>query len=142
VTHLSCGVMEDEPGEHHDPVASVEHDLRWEPDAPTPTLVHGTVTVAFRSGRRVELDLEPQPGRAYLRGGGYGGIDGWTQGQWRDGETAVNDVWDLSDSTKLGGWGAYSSDHLIRVRSEGKTGYGIVEYMVLPNHKRYGFVRG
>ena len=141
-THLSCGVMDDGSSPDDDQAIAVEHDVVWDPDSATPTLVRGTLEVRFRSGRRHRFELEALPGRAYLRGGGYGGIDGWTQGQWRDGQTAIHDVWDLSDSTRLGGWGAYSSDHLLRVRSGGETGYGIVEYMVLPTHQRYGFVRG
>ena len=141
-THISCGIMEDEPSRHPDPATAVEHDFEWEPDAATPTLVRGTVDVAFRSGRRLHFDLEALPGRAHLRGGGYGGIDGWNQGQWRAGDTAEHEVWDLSDRTRLGVWGAYSSDHLVRVGCEGTTGYGIIEYMMLPDHRRYGFVRG
>ena len=74
--------------------------------------------------------------------GGYGGVDGWFQGQWRDGETLTHEVWDLSDRTRLRSRGAFSSDHLLTATCDGQVGFGISEYMVLANHVRYGAVRG
>ena len=140
-THRSCGLME-AGGAGREHVARLAHDLVWETDAPTPTLVSGSLDVELRSGRRLAIDLTALPGRAHLRGGGYGGVDGWFQGQWRDGETLTHEVWDLSDRTRLRSWGAYSSDHLLRATCDGRVGFGISEYMVLPNHIRYGAVRG
>jgi hypothetical protein len=141
VTHLSCGLM-DATGAGRDRALRVEHDLRWEQGAPTPTLLGGTVDVTFLGGRRITLDLMARAGRAHLRGGGYGGIDGWYQGHWKGENDLVNDVWDLSDASQLGRWGAFSSDHALEVRCDGQTGYGIAEYMVLAGHERYGAVRG
>jgi hypothetical protein len=138
-THVSCGLMGDTG---RDRVSRVLHDLRWEEGAPTPTLVGGTLDVEFWSGRRVQMQLSAKPGRAHLRGGGYGGIDGWFQGHWKGEQSLVHEVWDLADRSKLRSWGANSSDHLLEVGCDGEVGYGIAEYMVLPGHHRYGHVRG
>jgi hypothetical protein len=141
-THLSCGVMERSPNATRPHVALLTHDLRWEAGAATPTVVGGTIDIELTDGRRLPIELEARPGRAHLRGGGYGGVDGWFQGQWREGDTAVAEVWDLTDSQRARAWGASSSDHAMRASCDGVEGFGITEYMVLPDHRRYGFVRG
>ena len=97
---------------------------------------------AFLGGREVQLELAARPGRAFLRGGGYGGVDGWYQGHWKGEEDVVHEVWDLADRPALRGRGASSSDHLVEVRCDGQVGYGIAEYMVLDGHRRYGYARG
>jgi hypothetical protein len=117
------------------------HDLQWDHDSPTPTLIGGTVAVEFVSGRSLHLDLEARPGRVFLRGGGYGGYKGWFQGHWKGEEDIVHEVWDMSETEKLRSRGVYSGDHLVRVTADGEIGHGISEYMVLPGHHRYGHVR-
>ena len=92
-------------------------------------------------GRVLHLDIAALPGRAHLRGGGYGGIDGWYQGHWKGEDSLVHDTWDLTDRAQLKSWGANSSDHAVRVECEGRTGFGVAEYMVLGGHTRYGHVR-
>lgn len=139
-THLSCGVVGPD-GAWDDIAVSVAHDLSWERSAPTPTLIGGEVRVQFRSGRTLPLELRAKPGRAYLRGGGFGGYQGWFQGHWKGESSIEHEVWDLTEADKLGSRGRYSSDHLVEVRVDGQVGYGIAEYMVLPGHERYGHVR-
>ena len=140
-THLSCGLMSPR-GSGRERVLRVEHDLSWERDAPTPTLVGGTVAVSFLGGRDLRLELTALPARAYLRGGGYGGVDGWYQGHWKGELDVVHERWDLTDRAALRSRGAASSDHMVEVRCDGSVGYGVAEYMVLDGHERYGYARG
>ncbi len=141
-THRSCGFMAHDEGPGRERLARLTHDLSWEVGAATPTLVGGTVDVELIGGRRLRLDLEARPGRVFLRGGGYGGYEGWYQGHWKGELDLVHEVWDLADVDAQRARGAYSADHLVRVTADGETGHGIAEYMVLPGHHRYGHLRG
>ncbi|MDP9182142.1 MAG: hypothetical protein M3P04_05135, partial [Actinomycetota bacterium] len=93
--------------------------------------------LTLADGRKLDLRLRAMPGRAHLRGGGYEGWNGWFQGQWRGEQTSESDVWDLSDNDQLYRYAKAGSDHLVEVTCDGRIGYGIVEYMVLPGYGRY-----
>ncbi|MFN2538769.1 MAG: hypothetical protein ABR549_11590 [Mycobacteriales bacterium] len=118
-------------------VLSVEHDLVFEPGAATITLREGELRLLLDDGSKLDLQLRALPGRAHLRGGGYEGWNGWFQGQWRGELTSECDVWDLTDAGQLYRYAKAGSDHLVEVTAAGQTGYGIVEYMVLPGYGRY-----
>lgn len=118
-------------------IVGVEHDLTWVKDAPAPTLLGGTVSLLLLGGDRIDLELAARPGRAHLRGGGYEGWNGWKQGHWRGELTAEHDVWDLTDADSFYRYAKAGSDHLVEVTYQGQTGFGIVEYMVLPGYGRY-----
>lgn len=139
--HRSCGLMDADGSMANERAVRIDHDLVWERDAPTPTLVGGSLDVEFTSGRNLVLDLRALDGRAHLRGGGYGGYKGWFQGHWKGESSIEHEVWDLDETEKLASRGVYSSDHMIEVRTDDQVGYGIVEYMVLPGHERYGYTR-
>jgi len=136
--HLSAGLT---PLLGKDPepeaIVAVEHDLEWIAGAPAPTLSGGTIRLQLSDKRALEFGLRTLPGRAHLRGGGYEGWNGWFQGQWRGDDTAESDVWDLTDAGQLYRYAKAGSDHLVEVTHNGQTGYGIVEYMVLPGYHRY-----
>ncbi|HZE65782.1 MAG TPA: hypothetical protein VE081_04070, partial [Sporichthyaceae bacterium] len=136
--HLSAGLTPRVGGEGEtEAIVAVEHDLQWVADAPAPTLAGGTLVLRLSDGRALEFGLRTLPGRAHLRGGGYEGWNGWFQGQWRGEQTAEHDVWDLTDPTQLYRYAKAGSDHLVEVTHDGQSGYGIVEYMVLPGYHRY-----
>ena len=118
-------------------VVEVRHDLVFAPDAAAVTLVGGTLELILDDGAVRMLQLRALPGRAHLRGGGYEGWNGWFQGQWRGDLTAEQDSWDLTDVANLYRYATAGSDHLVEVTCDGETGYGIVEYMVLPGYGRY-----
>jgi hypothetical protein len=118
-------------------VVGVEHDLTWETDAAAPTLVGGSLSLLLHGGDRLELELTARPGRALLRGGGYEGWNGWKQGQWRGEMTAEHETWDLRDRANFYRYAKAGSDHHVRVRCQGETGSGTVQYMVLPGYGKY-----
>ncbi|HWH29072.1 MAG TPA: hypothetical protein VNU26_08935 [Mycobacteriales bacterium] len=136
--HLSAGITprvgDPQPEEA---ITAVRHDLEWVVGAPAPTLRGGSLTLVLQDGRTLDLQLRALPGRAHLRGGGYEGWNGWFQGQWRGDSTAEADVWELDDATQVYRYAKAGSDHLVEVTCDGQTGYGIVEYMVLPGYGRY-----
>lgn len=119
------------------PIVGVEHDLEFEADAPAPTLRGGLIALTLAGRKTMQLELRALPGRAHLRGGGYEGWNGWFQGHWRGDDAAEHDVWDLGDPDQFYRYAKAGSDHLVEVTHEGKIGYGIVEYMILPGYGRY-----
>jgi hypothetical protein len=136
--YVSAGLSGPSGNEYDgEPIVGVEHDLEWEPGAAAPTLLGGLVSLVLTGGKRMEFRLRALPGRAHLRGGGYEGWNGWFQGHWRGEDTVEHDVWDLSDASQFYRYAKAGSDHLFEVTHQGQTGYGIVQYMVLPGYGRY-----
>jgi hypothetical protein len=118
-------------------VVRIEHDLVWVDHAAAPTLAGGHVVLTMADGRRLEFDITALPGRAHLRGGGYGGWNGWYQGHWKGDDSIESESWDLTDRSQVYRYAKLSSDHLVQVRYGDEVGYGIMEYMVLPGYGRY-----
>jgi len=136
--HLSAGIVGPVgSGKEFPTITGVEHDLQWVEGAAAPTLAGGRLSLLLHGGDRIDLGLRALPGRAHLRGGGYEGWNGWLQGHWRGDLTAENDQWDLTDRDSLYRYAKAGSDHLVEVTHDGATGYGIIEYMVLPGYGRY-----
>lgn len=118
-------------------VVGVEHDLRWVTGAPAATLAGGDLRLTLADGRALEFELTAHPGRAHLRGGGYEGWDGWYQGHWKGEDSLEHDVWDLGDRSQFYRYAKAGSDHLVEARHDGRTGFGVMEYLVLPGYARY-----
>jgi hypothetical protein len=136
--HLSAGIA-GPVGHGGEPptIVGVEHDLHWQKGAAAPTLIGGSISLALHGGDQLDLELAAQPARVHLRGGGYEGWNGWKQGQWRGDLAAEHDEWDLGDYANFYRYAKAGSDHLVQVQCRGQTGYGIVEYMVLPGYGKY-----
>ncbi|KOS58196.1 hypothetical protein [Rhodococcus rhodochrous] len=136
--HLSAGIVPPVgSGKEFPAIVGVEHDLQWVRDAAAPTLAGGRIALLLHGGDRIDLQIRALEGRAHLRGGGYEGWNGWMQGQWRGDSTAEHDEWDLSDTASFYRYAKAGSDHLVEVTHDGATGYGVIEYMVLPGYGRY-----
>jgi hypothetical protein len=137
--HLSAGFSGplDAPDEQpFADVVSVEHDLSWA-DAPAPTLSAGTVRLNLEDGTSMDLRITALPGRACLRGGGYEGWNNWYQGHWKGDDSLEHDTWDLQDPENLYRYAKAGSDHLVELDYDGRKGYGVMEYIVLPEYHRY-----
>lgn len=118
-------------------IVAVEHDLRWAGDAAAATLESGTLTLVLEDDTKMDLEITAHAGRAFLRGGGYEGWNGWYQGHWKGEDSLEYDTWDLSDPSTFYRYAKAGSDHLIEVKCAGRTGYGVMEYIVLPGYHRY-----
>lgn len=139
--HLSAGIAPPlhgaGAGYPEEPIVGVEHDLDWVAGAPAATLSGGTIVLTLADGQRLVFEITALPGRAHLRGGGYEGWNGWFQGHWKGENSLEHDEWDLTDRSQFYRYAKASSDHLIEVRHNGQTGYGVMEYMVLPGYPKY-----
>jgi hypothetical protein len=132
-THLSA-MAHFRDGRHRgDRVVAVDHDFVWDNAATVRTLVGGKISIRFKSGTSLDIDVTALAPRAYLQGGGYG-VD---QGNWKGENHFEHEIWDLSEPTKLRDYIKGSSDHMLEARCGGETGYGIIEYLVRSGHIKY-----
>lgn len=120
-------------------VLAVEHDLHWDASAAALTLSGGAISLHLSDGTTRVVQIHAEKGRAHLRGGGYEGWNGWLQGHWKGDESMEHEVWDLTDPENAYRYAKAGSDHLVTAKWGDHQGYGVVEYMVLPDHERYGF---
>jgi hypothetical protein len=117
-------------------IVGVEHDLEWADDVLGQSIAQGDLQFRFEDGATRRVKIEMLPGRFYLKGGLYGGFNGWNHGDDRGPYHAEHDAWDLRDpltrerARTLG-------DHVTRVSCDGAIGYGISEYGVAAGFPRY-----
>lgn len=134
-THLTATILRP-PGtrDEDDDIRAVDHDFRWQENAPIQTLEGGSIRIEFFSGRILEIDVRACPGRAFLAGGGYG----FFQGKWIAEDHLEHDIFDFAETDRLREYNAHASDHLIEARCNGEIGYGIIEYLIRRGYAKYG----
>jgi len=114
----------------------VDHAITWANDPLGQTIAKADLRVTFDHGDPCDFAIEGLPARFYLKGGLYGGYDGWNHGDDRGNYDEANDVWDLDDP----GTRARArtlSDHVVRVQCGGHSGIGISEYGVATGYPLY-----
>jgi hypothetical protein len=155
-THF--GIFEDERGQpwhSHGAIIPAYESLEAIPDVEDPgvretvalehsvSFVKGTrradavrIALIEASGERREIDLEPLL-CFRMKGIGYSHPE-WGHGRWK-GELAVGgESWKVSDLDPM----ALENQHIqqvVRARSGGRTGVGVLEQLCFGPHARYGF---
>lgn len=119
-----------------DRLVAVQHDVQWHDDPLGQSMKHATFELTFASGERRTVHVRTLPARYWLKGGLYGGLDGWFQGDDRGTLFTAHEVWDTTDAAtrrKL----RTLADQVIEVRDGDDVGYGIIEYGVGAGYERY-----
>jgi hypothetical protein len=118
----------------------VAHEVIWARDPLGQTLQSAEFEAVFSDGSRRRLKIRALPARYYLKGGLYGGLNGWSHGDDKGRLYSEHDVWSLDDATtrKLT---RTLSDHVIEVTDGDEVGYGIVEYGVGKGYAKYAEVQ-
>lgn len=118
----------------------MSHDLQWADDAHGQTVAAATFDVKLDDGSHRLLSVRTLPARYFLKGGLYGGLNGWFHGDDKGKLHVAHDRWNLEDSTvrKLA---RTLCDHVIEVRMGEEVGYGIMEYGVGRGYPRYQHVQ-
>jgi hypothetical protein len=119
-----------------DALSVVRHDLKLKPG--TRTFDGGDIVLRDGQGRDLPLKLEPvtllhMAGAGYSYGGGL-----WRHGQYHGDLAIEGEAWDISDpavASKLAG----QSETVCRATFDGKTGYGIFEFILFGLYEPYGF---
>ena len=78
-------------------LAGVTHDIVWADDPLGQTIASAELQLEFEEGPPRLLQLQALPARYYLKGGLYGGWDGWNHGDDRGEYAEGFDAWDLDD---------------------------------------------
>jgi hypothetical protein len=126
-------------GQRPDPklrMTGVSHDIVWADDPHGQRVESAEFDVTLADGSQRLLKVRTLPARYYLKGGLYGGLNGWFHGDDKGKLHTEHDRWDLSDPAirKLV---RTICDHVIEVRVGDEVGYGIMEYGVGKGYARY-----
>jgi hypothetical protein len=117
-------------------LVDVQHQATWHDDPHGQAMAGASFQLRFADGRERTLQLRTLPARYFLKGGLYGGLDGWFHGDDKGKFFVAHDRWDLNDPavrTKL----RTLSDQVIEVRDGDDVGYGIIEYGVGKGYALY-----
>lgn len=107
-------------------LVAMTHDIDWAEDPHGQTIRSAVLEPIFSDGTRRTLHLRTLPGRYWLKGGLYGGLDGWMHGDDKGKLHIAHERWTLSDPAARRLMRTLS-DHVIEVRDGDNVGYGIVE---------------
>jgi hypothetical protein len=118
----------------------VSHDVVWAKDPLGQTLQSAAFVARLSDGSSRHVKIRALPGRYFLKGGLYGGLNGWQHGDDKGKFYSEHEVWTLADpaTRKLA---RTLSDHVIEVTDGDEIGYGIVEYGVGKGFGRYAEVQ-
>lgn len=117
-------------------MAGVSHDVQWANDPHGQTVATASFCVELDDGSQRPLSIRTLPARYFLKGGLYGGLDGWFHGDDKGRLHVEHDRWNLEDPAirKLA---RTLCDHVIEVRVGDEVGYGIMEYGVGKGYAKY-----
>lgn len=107
----------------------VTHEVVWAKDPLGQTVERAVFEARLADGSGRRLAVETLPGRFYLKGGLYGGLNGWFHGDDKGKLHLEHEAWDLTDP-ETRRVARTLCDHVVAVRLGNEVGYGIMEYGV------------
>lgn len=119
---------------------NISHDVEWADDPLGQTLVRGRFELEFANGSKRSVELRTLPGRYFLKGGLYGGLRGWAQGDDKGVLHVEHDVWDLHDA-ETRRVARTLCDHVVEVRDGDQIGYGLIEYGVTTGYPKFAQIQ-
>jgi hypothetical protein len=121
-------------------LVDVKHDVRWHNDPHGQSMESAVFDLRFADGRSRQVSIRTLPARYYLKGGLYGGLNGWFHGDDRGKLHTEFDVWDLTrpETRRLV---RTLADQVIEVRDGEETGWGIIEYGIGKGYAAYESVQ-
>ncbi len=118
----------------------VQHDVVWHDDALGESMASARFELAFADGSRRPVQVRVLPTRYFLKGGLYGGLDGWFHGDDKGRLHLAHEQWDLTDpATRRKA--RTLADQVIEVTDGNDVGHGIIEYGVGRGYARYEAVQ-
>lgn len=124
-----------------DQLVAVQHEARWHDDPLGQSMDGAEFVLTFAGGDRRTVQLRTLPTRYYLKGGLYGGLDGWFHGDDKGaGVFTAHEAWDLNDPA-VRRTVRTLADQVIEVRDGDEIGHGIIEYGVGKGYAKYGMVQ-
>ncbi|WP_295535017.1 hypothetical protein [uncultured Pseudacidovorax sp.] len=118
------------------PIVGVTHALDWDASAPSQVVTGGRLTLAFADGSTRALSLRALPGRYFLKGGLYGGLDGWNHGDDKGPLHEGARRWDFADPADRALLRSLA-DQVLEIRDGARIGYGALQCGLSPGYGRY-----
>ena len=118
------------------PITYVDHELTWDALAPSQTVTGGCVRLAFADGTTRTIELRALPGRYYLKGGLYGGLDGWNHGDDKGLLHEGSSRWDFADSAHRQTLRSIA-DQVLELRESGRIGFGALQCGLSSGYGKY-----
>ena len=119
----------------------VQHDVQWHDDPLGQSMASARFDLALADGSRRPIAIRVLPTRYYLKGGLYGGLDGWFHGDDKGKLFTAHEAWDLADPATRRTVRTLA-DQLIEVSDGDEVGFGIIEYGVGKGYQAYPAVQG
>lgn len=118
------------------PVQGIRHQVAWKPDPLGQSVDHIRLDVEIVKGEPLQLNFRSLPSRVFLKGGLYGGLDGWFSGDDKGPLHIAHDRWDLLDpGTRRKARTLASQSYEI---GDGRSkGYGILQLGVVAGYPLY-----
>lgn len=123
-----------------DQLVTVQHDVTWHDDPHGQSMAAAAFNLTFASGEQRPVQVRVLPTKYYLKGGLYGGLDGWFHGDDKGKLVTAHEIWDLTDPA-VRKTVRTLADQVIEVRDGDEVGYGIIEYGVGKGYAKYESVQ-
>ena len=117
------------------------HEAVWHDDPQGQSMASMTFQLPFADASERPVAVRVLPARYFLKGGLYGGLDGWFQGDDRGKLYFEHDAWDLTDPGTRQRVRTLA-DQVIEVTDGDEVGDGIIEYGVGKGYAAYESVQG
>ncbi|MDB5871681.1 MAG: hypothetical protein JWQ07_1123 [Ramlibacter sp.] len=121
-------------------LADVRHEVRWHDDPRGQSMAGASFDLRFADGKERRIEVRTLPTRYFLKGGLYGGLDGWFHGDDKGRLFMAHEQWDLGDPT-VRRKARTLADQVIEVRDGDEVGWGIIEYGVGRDYALYPSVQ-
>lgn len=121
-------------------LSDVHHDCEWHDDAMGQSMKSAKFQLTFADGRERAISIRTMPTKYFLKGGLYGGLDGWFHGDDRGKLFSAHDVWDLKNAATRRRTRTLA-DQVIEICDGDEVGYGIIEYGVGKGYAMYDSVQ-
>jgi hypothetical protein len=117
-------------------LVDVQHQAKWHNDPHGQSMASIDFQLRFADGSERPVGVRVLPTKYYLKGGLYGGLDGWFHGDDKGKLFDAHDTWDLTDAAVRARVRTLA-DQVIEVRDGDEVGYGIIEYGVGKGYAAY-----
>ena len=121
-------------------LVDVQHEAVWHDDPNGQSMASMQFQLRFADGSERPVSVRVLPTRYFLKGGLYGGLDGWFHGDDRGKLYFEHDAWDLSDPVTRQR-ARTLADQVIEVSDGNEVGHGIIEYGVGKGYAAYQSVQ-
>jgi hypothetical protein len=117
-------------------LVDVKHEAIWHDDPLGQSMKSAVFHLKFADGKDRSISIRTMPARYFLKGGLYGGLNGWFHGDVKGKSYAESDVWDLNEE-QVRNKVRTLADQIIEIRDGDEIGWGIIEYGVGKGYARY-----